>query len=192
MRFLETQEGRELANQLLQVGVIKFTKSSPVSFTLEVPEERSYELSNGYFCKALGLAFAQLTKESKIDVRTICGIPDEGIILASGMIHTGRSDLSLVCMSRRDDHGCCHLSCRGPAQISENAEHVLLLDDIIVDGQTKLEAIKILRGLGYIVEHLLVVIDTEQGGVERVVQEGVQVHALFRTSELLELIIHVL
>ena len=63
-------------------------------------------------------------------------------------------------------------------------EHILFLDDVVTDGASKLEGIKLLEELGAHVENLLVIVDREQGGRENLEKLGYKVHALSKVSEL--------
>lgn len=63
-------------------------------------------------------------------------------------------------------------------------DHILFFDDVISEGLSKIEGIKPLEELGAKVEHLLVVVDREQGGKENLEKLGYKVHALAKVSEL--------
>ena len=65
-------------------------------------------------------------------------------------------------------------------------EHVLFFDDVVSEGLSKLEGIKPIEQLGAKVEHIMVVIDREQGGREKLQKEGYRVHALISISELIQ------
>jgi orotate phosphoribosyltransferase len=63
-------------------------------------------------------------------------------------------------------------------------ENILFFDDVISEGLSKLEGIKPLEQLGAKIEHLMVVIDREQGGKENLEKLGYKVHALAQISDL--------
>ena len=63
-------------------------------------------------------------------------------------------------------------------------ESILFFDDVISEGLSKLEGIKSLEELGAKVKHLMVVVDREQGGKEKLEKLGYKVHALAKVSEL--------
>ena len=65
-------------------------------------------------------------------------------------------------------------------------DRVVVLDDLITSGGSKLEAIKPLEAEGMIVEDVVVLIDREQGGAEALADEGYQLHSLFTLRELVE------
>lgn len=65
-------------------------------------------------------------------------------------------------------------------------ESILFFDDVVSEGLSKLEGIKPLEELGAKVNHLMVVVDREQGGREKLEKLGYNVHALAKISELVE------
>jgi len=65
----------------------------------------------------------------------------------------------------------------------EAGEHVVVIDDIVTDGTSKLEAIAPLEAAGLIVRDLVVLIDREQGGRERLAALGYALHPVVTISE---------
>lgn len=63
-------------------------------------------------------------------------------------------------------------------------DSVLFFDDVVSEGLSKLEGIKPLEEQGARVKHLLVVVDREQGGREKLEKLGYRVHALAKISEI--------
>ena len=63
-------------------------------------------------------------------------------------------------------------------------ERFLFLDDVISEGLSKLEGIRVLEQLGGKVENVLVVVDREQGGKEKLEKLGYRTCALTKISEL--------
>jgi uridine monophosphate synthetase len=63
-------------------------------------------------------------------------------------------------------------------------DNVLFFDDVVSEGLSKVEGIKPLEARGARVKHLLVVVDREQGGKERLETLGYYVHALAKISEI--------
>jgi uridine monophosphate synthetase len=62
-------------------------------------------------------------------------------------------------------------------------ERVVVIDDIVTDGASKLEAIEPLEAAGLVVEDLVVLIDREQGGRERLQAKGYRLHAVLTISQ---------
>jgi orotate phosphoribosyltransferase len=69
------------------------------------------------------------------------------------------------------------------ADVAEG-DNILFFDDVISEGLSKIEGIKTLQELGGNVKHLLVVVDREQGGKEKLERLGFEAHALAKVSEL--------
>jgi uridine monophosphate synthetase len=61
-------------------------------------------------------------------------------------------------------------------------ERVVVIDDIVTDGASKLEAIEPLEAAGLVVEDLVVLVDREQGGRERLAAKGYRLHAVVTIS----------
>jgi uridine monophosphate synthetase len=61
-------------------------------------------------------------------------------------------------------------------------ERVVVIDDIVTDGASKLEAIEPLEAAGLVVEDLVVLIDREQGGRARLGAKGYRLHAVLPIS----------
>jgi len=70
----------------------------------------------------------------------------------------------------------------------EAGEKILLLDDLITSGDSKLEAIAPLEDAGLVVEDILVVIDREQGGAAVLAKHGYRLHSLLTMHEMLDIL----
>lgn len=63
-------------------------------------------------------------------------------------------------------------------------DRILFFDDVVSEGLSKVEGIKPLEELGAKIEHLIVIVDREQGGKENLEKLGYRVHALSNISDL--------
>jgi uridine monophosphate synthetase len=70
----------------------------------------------------------------------------------------------------------------------QKGERVVVLDDLITTGASKLEAIAPLEELGLQVEDIVVLIDREQGGREDLEERGYRLHAVFGLGEMLDVL----
>ncbi len=61
-------------------------------------------------------------------------------------------------------------------------ERVVLIDDIITDGASKLEAIQPLEEAGLVIKDLVILIDREQGGRDLLAAKGYALHAVLTIS----------
>lgn len=68
-------------------------------------------------------------------------------------------------------------------------ESVVVLDDLISSGNSKLSAIKPLTDAGLKVADVVVLIDRESGGSEDLATQGVTVHSVFKLRDLLDILV---
>ncbi|MCL5784647.1 MAG: hypothetical protein M1142_04835 [Patescibacteria group bacterium] len=62
---------------------------------------------------------------------------------------------------------------------------LLVIDDVIAHGKSKLEALEAAKTVGFYA-NMLVLIDREQGGVEQVEKEGCKVYAAMKLTDILD------
>jgi uridine monophosphate synthetase len=67
-------------------------------------------------------------------------------------------------------------------------ETVVVLDDVITTGASKLEAIEPLRAAKLIVRDIVVLVDREQGGADELVKKGYAFHAVTRITEVMQIL----
>jgi uridine monophosphate synthetase len=65
-------------------------------------------------------------------------------------------------------------------------EVVLIVDDLITRGDSKLEAIEPLEQAGLVVHDVVVLVDREQGGADDLARRGYRLHAVFGLHELID------
>jgi len=65
-------------------------------------------------------------------------------------------------------------------------ERVVLLDDVITSGGSKLEAAEPLLAEGLVIEDVVVLIDREQGGTEELEKRGYRLHAVMTLSQIVD------
>jgi uridine monophosphate synthetase len=65
----------------------------------------------------------------------------------------------------------------------EKGDNILFFDDVISEGLSKVEGVKPLQELGGIVKHMLVVVNREHGGKEKLEELGYKIHALVKISD---------
>ena len=68
----------------------------------------------------------------------------------------------------------------------EAGQRVLVVDDLITRAHTKLESIGILEAHGLKVVGVLMLVDREQGGVQKLEAAGYKVRTIYKASELLD------
>lgn len=65
----------------------------------------------------------------------------------------------------------------------EKGDNILFFDDVISEGLSKVEGVKPLQELGANVKHMLVVVNREHGGKEKLEELGYKIHALAKISD---------
>ena len=65
-------------------------------------------------------------------------------------------------------------------------DRVVIIEDLITSGGSTVKTAQRLREAGLIVEHAIVLIDREQGGVANLAAAGITAHAVFTLTEILE------
>lgn len=68
----------------------------------------------------------------------------------------------------------------------KEGDQVLIIDDLITNGDSKLETFAIFQQVGLNVNDVLVLIDREQGGKEKLSDHGFELHAALSIYEILE------
>lgn len=65
-------------------------------------------------------------------------------------------------------------------------EHILLVDDLITRGDSKIEAIRPLHDAGLIITDIAVLLDRQSGGTEILAAQGYRLHTVLRMYELID------
>ncbi|NJN83147.1 MAG: orotidine-5'-phosphate decarboxylase [Caldilineaceae bacterium] len=68
-------------------------------------------------------------------------------------------------------------------------DRVVIIEDIITSGGSVIQSAELLRAAGLVVEDLVVLIDREQGGVEKLAAAGIRAHSVFKISEMMETLV---
>jgi|PlaIllAssembly_1097288.scaffolds.fasta_scaffold36454_4 uridine monophosphate synthetase len=169
----------ELSRGLWQTGAIKFgeftLKSGIISpfyinlrFLITIPSV--LKIASHAMCeKAKGLKFDR-----------VAGIPYGG--LPMGVLISQELDKPLIYPRKEmKQHG----DIRAIEGDFHKGEIVLVVDDLITDGQSKLEAIEAIKNEGMIVNDIIILVDREQGGAARMAEKGYHVKSVLTISGLL-------
>ncbi|MBI2011609.1 hypothetical protein HYS91_02455 [Candidatus Daviesbacteria bacterium] len=129
---------------------------------------------------------AKVLNEIKLDERPdFCtGIPNAAVPYAKKFSEI--SGIPYVAILEKDDTPQHHqILPAGNAQ-KGNGKKLLIVDDLITKGGSKMEAINVAEDLGYKVMGLLILIDREEGGKEVMEEKGYKIYSALTLSQLLD------
>lgn len=171
---------RELhKNELIKFGAFKLKSGIISPFYIDLRQAQSFPST----LKAVADTFAEMLRD--VDDRVaLAGVPEAGTPLATAV---GFQTQRRLLQPRKvvKDHGT-KSSVEGAF---EPGDQVILIDDLITKGDSKVEAIKQVESAGLVVQELLVLIDREQGGLETVRNAEYPIRAAMTISTLLEILL---
>jgi uridine monophosphate synthetase len=95
-------------------------------------------------------------------------------------------NLNLPCIIVRKEEKAYGATGRIAGADVNKGDDILFFDDVISEGLSKVEGIKPLQELGANVKHLVVVVNREHGGKEKLEKLGYKVHALAKISDIVD------
>jgi len=93
-------------------------------------------------------------------------------------------ELNMPCVIVRKEEKAYGVTGRIAGAEVVKGDNVLFFDDVISEGLSKVEGIKPLQHQGATVTHILVVVNREQGGKEKLEKLGYTVHYLAKISDI--------
>ncbi len=172
-----------LYNKIFDAGCIKFGEFKLKSGIMS-PVYCDFRglISKPELLKEIGEALAGKAKEIGCD--RIAGIPYAGLPL--GVAASIAGDIPMIYPRKEaKDYGTKKLI----EGAYNQGDRVLVIDDIITDGASKIEAIEPLKEAGLVVTDVLIILDREQGGDKILAKAGYKLHSLGRLSEVLDALV---
>ncbi len=172
-----------LYSKLFDAGCIKFGEFKLKSGILSpVYVDFRGLISKPELLREVGNALAE--KAQQIGCDRLAGIPYAGLPL--GVAASMASNIPMIYPRKETkDYGTKKLI---EGAYSEG-EKVLVIDDIITDGASKIEAIKPLEEAGLVVKDVLIILDREQGGDKILAKAGYTLHSLGKLSVVLDALV---
>ncbi len=181
-----TTRGREdaspLPNHLFDAGCIQFgTFTLKSGLTSPIYIDLRLLVSDPHLLRKVAQAMADAARDISFD--RIAAIPYAGLPIGTALALEMERPL-IYPRKEVKQHG----TRRAIEGVFEPGETVLLVDDLITRGDSKLEAIAPLEEAGLKVKDVLVLIDREQGGAADLAQRGYCLHAILRLTEILDVL----
>ncbi len=117
---------------------------------------------------------------SKDKIDKLASIELKGALIAPSIA----CRLNMPCIIVRKEEKAYGVTGRIAGADVAKGDNVLFFDDVISEGLSKVEGIKPLQELGANVKHLMVVVNREHGGKEKLEALGYQVHALAKITDI--------
>jgi uridine monophosphate synthetase len=173
------EEIEQLAAELYALGAVKFGSftlasgmQSPIYVDLRLLVSRPALLAR------VARAYAALL--AAIPCERIAGVPYAALPIGTAVAIAADKPL-IYPRKETKSHGL--------GKLIEGAwvpgERVVVIEDLITSGGSTIETAETLRAGGLVVDHVIVLIDREQGGAAKLAAAGIEAHSVFKLTDLL-------
>jgi uridine monophosphate synthetase len=175
----------KVANALYLSGCLKFgsfkIKSGATSpYYIDLARVLSAPQQLCVIAEAASEKIKQIMAADKID--KLASIELKGALIAPSIA----CNLNLPCIIVRKEDKAYGVTGRIAGADVNKGDNILFFDDVVSEGLSKVEGIKPLQAQGGNVIHLLVVVNREHGGKEKLEKLGYKVHALAKISDIVD------
>ncbi|SDF65147.1 orotidine-5'-phosphate decarboxylase [Epilithonimonas hungarica] len=173
---------KEFFLECYKLGIIKFGR-----FTLKSGIESPFYVdlrplaSDPKILKKLANYLLEMLPLDNFDI--ICGVPYAALPMATAM--SLQSYIPLIIKRKEAKSYGTKKLIEG---IYEKGQNCLLVEDVITSGKSLVETIDEVENEGIKVSDIVVVLDRQQGGKEKLEEKGYKVHSLFNISEVVEIL----
>jgi len=178
--FLMKQVGILLIkNSAIKFGdyILASGKKSP--YYIDLRQTISSPITMDWIGNALTRIVTNEIGRERID--KILGVPTAGVPFAT--VISQKLAIPLIYYRQaRKEHGV-RKKIEG---ILDRNDRVLIIDDLITTGESVIESAEVVRDQGGVVNELVVLLDREQGGKERLRSSRIEPHVLFKISDAME------
>lgn len=187
----------DLAREILQVGVVKFgafrlklhekhpeAPLSPIYLSFRRPPKGPLTED---LIHRLGDLLYEIALRQQLVFDGVAGVPKAGDPFAEAFSKI--AEVPQLWLEKDEEGAERRILPRLPRVSNGRAfegMRILLIDDLVTQAHSKVEAVQMLGGMGDDVDDVLVLVDREQGGKEALAKAGLTLHAVWGLSELLE------
>ncbi len=172
----------KVANALYQSGCLRFG-----SFKIKSGATSPYYIdmarvlaAPAQLCVLADVAVKKIRKLSAVDpIDKLASIELKGALIVPSIA----CKLNLPAIIVRKEEKAYGVTGRIAGADVEKGDNILFFDDVISEGLSKVEGVKPLQELGGNVKHMLVVVNREHGGKEKLEELGYKIHALVKISD---------
>ncbi|XP_059141414.1 uncharacterized protein LOC131929318 [Physella acuta] len=122
-------------------------------------------------------------KVSSCKFKTICGVPYTALPLAT-LMSTSNNIPMLIRRKEVKGYGTNKLI----EGVYENGDSCLIVEDVVSSGSSIIETAQALQSCGIVVKEAVVLLNREQGGHDKLANEGITLYSIFTMSDVLRVL----
>ncbi|PCI30732.1 MAG: orotate phosphoribosyltransferase [SAR324 cluster bacterium] len=171
---------QKIIDSLIDIGAVKFgeftLKSgiiSPIYIDLRII------ISYPKLLEQIAAAMQELSQE--LSFQEVAGIPYTALPIATAF--SLASQVPMIYSRKEKKNYGTSQQIEG---VWQSGDQVLIIDDLITNGDSKLETFQVFENVGLTIRDVVVLIDREQGGKNRLQKAGYCLHSLISVFEILE------